>query len=660
MRSRIPFILIISLAIVLSFLNGQAQQVVSPPREVGNLVIDNIPDIPKEVSDRMNQYQNVRSAGFLDWNPDGRGILISTRFGETNQLHYVDHPGGARRQLTFFKEPAGGARYYPGKDRQGFTFSMDTGGAEFYQTYFFDLNAGKYTMLTDGKSRNTGALWSEDGKWIAYSSNLRNGKDTDIRLMSADKPGVSDVLVEAQGAWGPQDWSRDNSKLLVGHYVSANESYLYWSDVVTKKLTQINPQKNKKIAYGSAAWRKDGAGIYYTSDEAGEFQQLTYYELATGKKTILTQNISWDVDDIALSNDGKKLAYVTNEDGIGKLRVIDLQTMAEIPLPEIPIGLVFSLKFSPDDSELAMTLNTSQTPGDIYSIKLATRELVRWTYSEVGGLQTANFVSPTLIHYSTFDKVGNQSRMIPAFYYKPKNATGKMPVIVSIHGGPEGQELPSFSSTYQYWVNELGIAVLAPNVRGSSGYGKTYLTLDNGFKREESVKDIGALLDWIAQQPELDKDRVAVYGGSYGGYMVLASMTHFNDRLAAAVDVVGISNFVTFLENTQEYRRDLRRVEYGDERDPKMREFLTRISPTTNAHKITKPLFVVQGANDPRVPAGESQQIVDTVRKNSGQVWYLLAKDEGHGFQKKSNRDYYLNAMSMFWEKFLLKEEGTN
>lgn len=636
--------------------------VFSQTREVGNLVIDGIPDIPPRIAERMNQYQNVRAAAFLDWNPNGPGILISTRFAETSQIHYVERPGGARQQLTFFKEPVGGGSYYPGKDRNGFLFSMDTGGAEFFQLFYFDRDAGQSTLLTDGKSRNLGGLWSHDGKWIAYSSTLRNGKDTDVRVMSLAKPGVSETLTEMTGSWGAADWSPDNSKLLVQHGISANESYLYWCDVTTKKLTPINPQKDKKIAYGNALWSKDGRGVYYTADENGEFQQLVYYELATGKKTVITGDLLWDVDDMAVADNGRRLAYVTNEDGISKLYVFDLQTnWVEMELPPLPVGLIFGLKFSPDGNELAMTLNNSQTSGDAYSINLATKELVRWTFSEVGGLKTEKFVTPQLIRYPTFDKVSNKPRMIPAFYYKPQNANGKTPVIISIHGGPEGQARPGFSSTYQYLVNELGIAVLVPNVRGSSGYGKTYLAMDNGYKREESVKDIGALLDWIAQQPELEASRVGVTGGSYGGYMTLATLCTYNDRIRAAVDVVGISNFVTFLESTQEYRRDLRRVEYGDERDPKMREFLLKISPTTNAAKITKPLFVIQGQNDPRVPVTESKQMVETVRKNGGNVWYLVAKDEGHGFRKKVNRDYQSNAESLFWETFLLdRKDGTN
>ena len=634
----------------------------SQPRELGSLVIDGIPDIPTRIVERMNQYQNVRSASFQDWNPNGPGILISTRFGETSQIHFVERPGGARRQLTFFKEPVGGASYYPGKDRNGFIFSMDTGGAEFFQGYFFDITSGKTTLLTDGKSRNTGGLWSHDARWIAFSSTLRNGTDSDVRVMSLDKPGVSEIVVEAKGSWSAGDWSPDNAKLIVAHGVSANESYLYICDVATKKLTPFNPQKDKKIAYGGALWSKDGRGIYYSSDESGEFQQLTYYELATSKKTVITANLAWDVDDFTLSDNGRRLAYVTNEDGISKLYVFDWQTnWVAMSLPAMPVGLIGGLEFSKDGNELGMTLNNAQTSGDAYSINLATKELVRWTHSEVGGLQAEKFVAPQLIRYPTFDQVNGKPRMIPAFYYKPQNSVGKIPVIINIHGGPEGQARPSFSSGYQYLLNELGIAVLVPNVRGSTGYGKTYLAMDNGYKREESVQDIGALLDWIAKQPELDASRVGVTGGSYGGYMTLATLCNYNDRIRAAVDVVGISNFVTFLESTSAYRRDLRRVEYGDERDPKMREFLLKISPTTNAHKITKPLFVIQGLNDPRVPAMESEQMVKTVRKNGGSVWYLIGKDEGHGFRKKTNTDYQGYATSLFWETFLLdRKEGTN
>jgi len=283
----------------------------------------------------------------------------------------------------------------------------------------------------------------------------------------------------------------------------------------------------------------------------------------------------------------------------------------------------------------------------------ASGDLTRWTYSEVGGLDTATFHVPELIEYPTFDEVDGERRRIPAWLYKPAG-DGPYPVIVSIHGGPEGQSRPTFSSTYQMWLAKLGVAVVIPNVRGSAGYGKSYLALDNGFLREDSVRDIGALLDWIDAHPELDAGRVAVFGGSYGGYMVLASAAHYSERLRAAVDIVGISNFVTFLENTQDYRRDLRRVEYGDERDPEMRAHLQKISPLNNVADLDVPMLIVQGENDPRVPVTESAQIVEALRAQGRPVWYMNALNEGHGYRKKENRDVYQQAVVLFLEQFLL------
>ncbi|MDX1557231.1 MAG: alpha/beta fold hydrolase, partial [Xanthomonadales bacterium] len=279
--------------------------------------------------------------------------------------------------------------------------------------------------------------------------------------------------------------------------------------------------------------------------------------------------------------------------------------------------------------------------------------LTRWTFSEVGGLDTDRFISPELVRYPTFDTVGDQARQVPAFVYRP-GGEGPHPVIIYIHGGPETQYRPAFSSRFQMWLAELGAAVIAPNVRGSLGYGYEYLSLDNGFKREDAVRDIGALLDWIAQQPDLDPGRVAVLGGSYGGYMVLASAVHYSDRLSAAVDIVGISNFVTFLENTQDYRRDLRRMEYGDERDPEMRAFLQRISPLTNADQISIPMLIIQGENDPRVPASEASQIVEALRERDIPVWYIRALNEGHGFDRKENRDVQQQAEVMFLQRYLV------
>jgi dipeptidyl aminopeptidase/acylaminoacyl peptidase len=306
------------------------------------------------------------------------------------------------------------------------------------------------------------------------------------------------------------------------------------------------------------------------------------------------------------------------------------------------------VKFSPDGKQLGFTLARADAPADAYSIALDGYQLTRWTYSEVGGLNPTRFVTPQRIKFVSFDK-----REIPAYYYKPVAAAeGKpVPVIVSIHGGPEGQFQPIFSGLYQFFVNELGCAVVAPNVRGSSGYGKTYLTLDNAEKREDSVRDIGALLDWIGRQPELDASRVAVVGGSYGGYMVLASLTNFPDRIKAGIDIVGIASFKTFLKNTSGYRQDLRRAEYGDDRDPKMQEVFARIDPLNNAGKIRSALLVVHGRNDPRVPFSEAVQIAAKVRDNGRPVWTVYADNEGHGFARRENRDYMNAVMVMFLQE---------
>jgi len=624
-------------------------------REQGNLVIENIPEFPQHSVDRLLQYQNTRSASVQDWMPGGKGLLISTRFAETTQIHHVENAGGARRQITYFNEPVMGAAVCPDPSTNGFLFTRDIGGSEYYQIFYFDMNTGKYSMLTDGTSRNGGVIWSNKGDRFVYYSTQRNGRDYDLYTSSVKNPASEKMIMESKGFWSAVDWSPDDQKLLVLNYISRNESYYHILDIQTGELEQINPS-DTKISYGGAVWSKDGSGIFITSDEGSEFRRLKYYDSNSRKFTVITEDIPWDIQSADISDMGDKLAFTANENGIGKLYILDTGTLRYTQVPGIPAGQVYGLLFHQDGGGLALGINTSQAPGDVFVLTLADNSLERWTYSEVGGLNSDTFVTPELIHYETFDTVDDTPRMIPSFYYKPDKGTGPYPVLINIHGGPEGQFLPYFSSTTQYYVNELGIAVLAPNVRGSAGYGKSYLLMDNGYNREATVKDIGKLLDWVDEQPELDSSRVAVIGGSYGGYMVLSSMTHFNDRLACGIEIVGISNFVTFLENTKEYRRNLRRQEYGDERDPDMREYLLKISPTTNAYKINKPMLIAQGLNDPRVPASESEQVVSVIRKNGGIVWYLLAKDEGHGFRKKSNRDFYSNSVALFLENYLLKK----
>ena len=647
-------------AALLAALPAYAQTAEVKREVVGNRTSENIPAIPADLIEQLNRYQNTRGAGLAGWTRDGC-LLIGTRFAETAQAHRVCQPLGMREQLTFYPEPVGGITPAPAKAwRDGFVFAKDKGGDEFSQLYWFDNATRSITLLTDGgRSQNGGTTLSRDGGLMAYSSTARNGTDRDVWLRNT-RTGETKLLVDAGGNWSPMDFSPDGTQLLVMKYVSAAESYPGLVDVASGKL-QLFPVDGGKAGFGGFAFAPDGKSVYFVSDEPlqgkpQEFKTLRYHNPDSGKFEVLTANIPWDVEGFTLSDDGRHLAYTTNEDGIDRLHLLSLPDHKEIRLPALPVGVMGGMAFSPDGGRLALSMNSATSPSDVYVIDLAAAMVTRWTQSEVGGLDAAKFIAPTLVRYPTFDKVDGKQRTIPAFYYKPTkpSKTGKYPVVINIHGGPEGQSLPSFSATAQYLANELGVAMLVPNVRGSTGYGKTYLSLDNAEKREDSVKDIGALLDWIAKQPELDASRVGVMGGSYGGYMVLAALTHYSDRIRAGVDVVGISHFGTFLKNTERYRRDLRRAEYGDERDPAMNAVFERISPLNNAAKIKVPLFVAQGRNDPRVPYTEAEQIVKAVRGNGVPVWYLLYADEGHGFAKKANNDWFGAATMLFWQQYLL------
>jgi dipeptidyl aminopeptidase/acylaminoacyl peptidase len=631
---------------VLAF--AQSDEIV--PNE--NLVAEGIPKISAALADSVGRYSEFRAAGFASWNPTKREMLIETRFGDTSQVHQVKFPGGARTQLTFFPDRIAGAAYQPDKGNS-FLFVKDVGGGEFFQIYLYDLATGDITLLTDGKSRNTSARWSHRGDRVAYGSTKRTGSDVDIWVVNASDPATARMVAQMEGGgWGVSDWSPDASHLLVLNEVSAAETYVWLVDVASGKKELLTPKAGADtVAYGNAQFATDGKGVYLTSDAGSEFQRLVYMDLASHKTTVLTPALQWDVEEIDLSHDGRWLAFEANEDGISKLHVLDTKTGQEVPVPNLPVGVLGGIQWRDHSRELAFSLSTSNQPDDVYSVDMASGKVERWTFSETGGINTSGFVEPKLIHWKSWD-----DHTISAFLNKPPaKFPGKRPVIISIHGGPEGQERPDFAGHDNYYINELGIAVIYPNVRGSTGYGKTFQKLDNGFLREGSYKDINSLLDWIQMQPDLDASKVMITGGSYGGFMTLAIATSYNDRICCSVDVVGPSNLVTFLEHTSGYRKDLRRVEYGDERDPNMHDFLEQIAPANKAKNITKPLFVIAGQNDPRVPASESAQMVQVVRQNGTPVWWLLGKDEGHGFAKKKNRDYQFYATVEFVKEYLLK-----
>ena len=615
-----------------------------------------IPEIPAELIDKVNRYTEFRTAALDSWHPTKREMLIRTRFADTAQVHQVKFPGAARTQLTFFKDSIGSASYQPSAGNY-FLFSKDNGGDENYQNYRYDTASGDITLLTDGKSRNTGGKWSHKGDQYAYESNKRNKKDMDIYIMSPidKKDRKNDRLIAEMdgGGWSVADWSPDDKTLLLHHYVSINESYLWLYDIATGKKTALTEQKkDEPVSYQGGTFSADGKGIYTSCDRGSEFLRLNYIDISSHKHDVLIPDLKWEVSEFSLSWDGKSLAYVLNEDGIAKLHIVDTQTIKEKSVPALPIGQVGELHWHKNNEDLGFNLESARSPIDAYSYNVKTGKLDRWTASETGGLVTTDFSEPELVKWKSFD-----GKIISGILYMPpKRFTGKRPVIINIHGGPEGQSTAGFLGRLNYYLNELGVAIIFPNVRGSTGYGKTFLKLDNGFLREDTYKDIDELISWIGKSDKLDSGKIMVTGGSYGGHMTLAIACNYSDKIKCAIDVVGPSNLVTFLERTEAYRRDLRRVEYGDERDPKMREFLEKIAPRNKVDKIKVPLFVVQGKNDPRVPVQESTDMVEVIQKKGTPAWYLVADDEGHGFKKKKNSDYQFYSTILFVKKFLLGE----
>lgn len=626
-----------------------AQEAVTKPNDA--LILENIPAVPASIAERAARYTDFRTATIYGWHPQKREVLIGTRFADTVQVHQVAMPGGARTQLTFFPDRISDASYHL-HNGDYFLFRKDVGGGEWYQIFRFDVASGDITMLTDGKSRNSEFVWSNKGDRIAYASTLRNNTDLDFYVMDpATKPSTWKPLTENKGGgWQVRDWSPDDRTLLAVEGISINESHVWLVDVTTGTKKELTPAGGGKVAYQPIGFSRDGQGVYLTTDKDNEFQHVAYMDIASGSLKYLT-NDSWDVEDAALSENREMLAYAVNEHGLSTLHVLDLKTGKPHSVPKLPTGVISSLRWHENNRDLGFSLNSAQSPSDVYSVDVQAGKLERWTFSETGGIPPQNYVEPKLVEWKSFD-----GKQISGWLYAPKTkpASGKYPVAVVIHGGPEGQSRPIFIGRNNYLVNDVGVALIYPNVRGSTGYGKTFSQLDNGFKREDTYKDIGALFDWIGEQPDLDSKRVLVTGGSYGGHMTLAVATRYNDRITCSVDIVGMSNLVTFLEHTEAYRRDLRRVEYGDERDPKMRAFLESIAPMNHVKEITKPMMVVAGANDPRVPKSEADQMVKALEANGTPVWYLAAKDEGHGFAKKKNADFQFYTTVLFMQKYLL------
>jgi dipeptidyl aminopeptidase/acylaminoacyl peptidase len=610
------------------------------------LVADGMPAVPDELADRTRPYMEFRTAGLQSWNPRTRGIAITTRFGNTAQVHEVARPMGMRRQVTFESDAIASASW--SKRGDVMVVQKDVGGNEFWQIY--RLEGGRLVLLTDGKSRNSIDAWSHDGRWLAYTSTRRNGADNDLYIVDPRDPKTNRMLAQVKGGgWSLLDFAPDAKSAVIANYVSVNETHLYRIDIASGRMSPIGNQ-TQKVAYGGAQFAPDGT-LWVTSDEGSDFQRLGRIDPRTGRFTPVAQEPRWDVESFDVADDGRFIAYSVNEAGVSRVKLLDPRTGRSRAVAALPAGVASGLEVAPW-GEVGVTLASARSASDVYSVNPATLAVTRWTESETGGLDPRANVEPELVETTSFD-----GERVSGFLYRPNPAKfpGKRPLLVNIHGGPEGQTRPGFLGRNNYYLNELGVAIFYPNVRGSTGYGKRFVALDNGPElRENSVKDIGAFLSRLKQDPRVDPARIGVTGGSYGGYMCYASAIRFGDQLRGANCVVAISNWVTFLENTQSYRRDLRRVEYGDERDPAQRARLLAISPLTHVKELRVPLMVVTGGNDPRVPPSEAEQIVKAVRANGGEAWHLLGQDEGHGFAKKANQDYQFWTSLLFWQRNLL------
>lgn len=615
-----------------------------------NIEAVGVPPIPLSLAREVQRYTTGYGLPLAGWDPARREIWLKNITSDSASVFRVTEPGVASQPTLYI--PAGVYDLYYQPQCHYLVYNQDTNGNEAFQMYLYDLATHKRVLLTDEKSRNTEPVWSNAGDRIIFSASPAGGNGVSLNVINPLDPKTNHLLAQSPGTYFKvYDWSPDDRQAVFVDYLSNTVSTFSLIDVATGEKTLLSPKREKvDDYYDSPQFSRDGKGIFVITDHDSDVRRLAYIDLASKRFKYLSGQNS-NVEDFKIAMDGKTLAFITNEEGISRLHLLDTKTDQERSVPSLPFGIISDLKWHSNSQDVAFNFKSASTPTDVYSVNSQTGKVDHWVKGKTGEIDITKIPEPELIHWKSFD-----GRMISGFVYRPPSKwTGKRPVIIDIHGGPEEQYRPSFWGQDNYVLNELGVAKIYPNVRGSSGYGKTFLNLDNGANREDSVKDVSALLDWIKKQPYLDSQRVMVTGASYGGYMALSIAANYSDRIRAAQSVVGPSNLITFLENTEGWRRDVRRAEYGDERDPKVREVLQRIAPLNNAERIKKPLFIVQGKNDPRVKTSEAEQMVAAVKKNGSPVWYLLAKDEGHDFINQKNIDFQFYATVLFIQEYLLK-----
>ena len=616
-----------------------------------NIVAEGVPPVPAALAAELSPYLNLGGAGFRGWHATRRAALVTTRVGDASHLHLMDAPLARRVPLTGGVEPVKSGRMQPGGTL--LLYAADVGGDENYQLYLKDVAdpRAQPARLTAGTARNIAACWSPDGRRIAYATNRRNGKDSDIVVVEARPPYAERVVhTGTSTGWAPVEWSPDGDLLLLRRSLGQAEASLWTMDVASTTKTQVSPKTGRHY-FGAAAFAEGGRSVVALADFGADFLGPVRLDLRTGEARRLAGGPDWDGEELAVSADGARLVVAFNVEGFSELRCWDLTAGRTLPAPKLKAGVLSGLQFRPDSHEVGFSLNSEDSASDAWSADLDSGAVTRWTNRTTKPKVAIPSPDPVITRVPSFDGLS-----VPALVYHPdaKKFPGRRPVLMIFHGGPEGQSRPGYRGSFHYYLNELGVALVYPNIRGSTGYGRKYLALDDGVRRGDAVKDVAAILDWVARSDRLDAGRVAAYGGSYGGFMSLACLVNYPDRFRCGVDNVGIANFATFLRDTSDYRRGARRLEYGDERKPEIKAFLDSLSPANHADRIRDPLLIVQGRNDPRVPVTEAERMRDAVKAQGGTVWYVMAKDKGHGFVKKANADYQFAATILFLRTHLL------
>ena len=639
-------LLTFALAALVLAAGGARAQTVKPDA----ITADGVPRIPRALAEALTPYDEARYAVAMDWNARDRSLLIAALSANTAQLHTVALPMAERQRITSEPDRIANAAWSPKGDV--LVAQKDVGGAEFYQLY--TVAKDRLSLITDGKSRNLFGAFSRDGRLVGYTSTRRDGADTDLYVIDPRNPKTDHMVAKVSGGgWSFDAFTPDGRGAVVTDAISVTRSALYSLDLQTGALTPLTNEK-AEVAWQGVQVGPDGA-IWVLSDKGSNVARLGTLDARTGAFRPVTPPMTWEVEAFDLARDGSFVVYSVNEAGVSRLHILDVRSGRDRTVDSLPYGVIENIHIAPWGA-VAVTVTSPRIVADAFVVDPKTLSVVRWTRSEAGGLDPARNADAELVSLNSFD-----GEPISGFIYRPdaKRFPGPRPLIIDIHGGPESQARPYYNSNLDnYLIDELGVAVFYPNVRGSTGFGKRFVSLDDGpFKREDTVKDIGAFLDHFAKDPGIDAKRIGVTGASYGGYMTLAALTHYSDRLRAGIEMAGFSNFVTFLEHTETYRQDLRRVEYGDERDPAQRAKLIEISPLTQADRISVPLMVITGANDPAVPPEEAEQIIKAVRARGMPVWSLSAANEGHGYARKENQDYADLAQLTFWKAYLLSDD---